>query len=79
MQKFGDDLASISFVMFPASTIADIYDQYVHDLGYLIDRHAPLICVKIIKNQLTGCQIHITGPNQLGTSLSVCGLKTGLS
>ena len=58
---------------------ADLHDQYVHDLGCLLDRHVPLICCKIKKNQLTGCQIHIAGRNQLGASLSVCGIKTGLS
>ena len=33
MQKFCDDLANISFILSPASTAADLYDQYVHDLG----------------------------------------------
>ena len=47
MQKFGDDLANTSFVLSPASTAADLYDQYVHDLGCLVDRHAPLICGRI--------------------------------
>ena len=41
MQKFCDDLANISFAFSTASTAADFYDQYVHDLGYLLDRHAP--------------------------------------
>ena len=49
MQKFCDDLANISFVLSPASTAADLYDQYVHDLGCLINRHAPLICGRIKK------------------------------
>ena len=49
MQKFHDDLANISFILSTASTVADLYDQYVHDLGCLIDRHAPLICGKIKK------------------------------
>ena len=49
MQKFYDDLANISFVLSPASTTTDLYDQYVHDLGCLIDRHAPLICGRIKK------------------------------
>ena len=44
MQIFRDDLTNTSFVLSPASTAADLYDQYVHDFGCLIDRHAPLIC-----------------------------------
>ena len=39
----------ISFVLSPARTAADLYDQYVHDLGSLIDRHVPLICGRIKK------------------------------
>ena len=44
MQKFCDDLGNISFVLSPASTAADLNDQYVPDLGCLLDRHAPLTC-----------------------------------
>ena len=47
MQKFRDDFANTSFFLSPASTAADLYDQYVHDLGCLIERHAPLICGRI--------------------------------
>ena len=49
MQKFCDDLAINSFVLSTASTAADLYDQYVHNLGCLSDRHAPWICGKIKK------------------------------
>ena len=49
MRKFCDDLANISFVLSPTSTATDLYDQYVHDLGCLIDRHAPLTCGRIKK------------------------------
>ena len=78
MQKFCDDLVTISFVLSPASTAAAIYNQYVHDLGCLIDMHHWFM-VKLRKHQLAGCQIHIAGPNQVGISLSICGKKTGLS
>ena len=30
MQKLCDDLVNISFILSPASTAADLYDQYVH-------------------------------------------------
>ena len=48
-QKFRDDLANISFVLSSASTACGLYDQYVHDLGCLIDKHVPLICSRIKK------------------------------
>ena len=54
MRKFYDDLANISFVLSPASTATDLYDQYVHDLRCLLDRDAPLIC-GIIKEEPAGC------------------------
>ena len=28
---------------------------------------------------MTGCHMHIAGPNQFGATLSICGVKTGLS
>ena len=48
MQKFCDNLANIS-VLSPASIAADLYDQYIYDLGCLIDRSLPLICGRIKK------------------------------
>ena len=44
MQSFCEDLANTSFVTSPASTAADLYDQYISDLGGVLNRHAPLIC-----------------------------------
>ena len=32
-----------SFVKSPADAVVDLYDQYVHDLSDVLDRHAPLI------------------------------------
>ena len=49
MQKCSDGLANTSFVLSPASNATDLYDQYVHDLHCLRDRHAPLICGRIKK------------------------------
>ena len=43
MQSFCEDLANTSFVTSPASTAADLYDQYISDLGGMLDRHATLI------------------------------------
>ena len=41
---FCEDLANNSFVTSPASTAVDLYDQYISDLGGVLDRHALLIC-----------------------------------
>ena len=57
-QKFRDDLANISIVLSPASTAADLYDQYVHNLGCLLDGLAPLICGKIKKEPAGWCMWH---------------------
>ena len=44
MQSFCEDLANTSFVTSTASMTTDLYDQYISDLGGVLDRHAPLIC-----------------------------------
>ena len=44
MKSFCEDLANTSFVTSPATEAADLYDQYIRDLGGVLDRHAPLIC-----------------------------------
>ena len=31
-------------------TVVDLYEQYVHDLGHVVDRHAPLISRMIKKD-----------------------------
>ena len=37
------DLKYTSFIKSPADTVVDLYEQYVHDLGNVLDRHAPLL------------------------------------
>ena len=49
MQSFCENLANTSFVMSPASTAADLYDQYICDFGGVLDRHVPLICQRVEK------------------------------
>ena len=49
MQSFCKDLTNSSFVTSPASTAADLYDQYISDLGGVLDRHTPLICRTVKK------------------------------
>ena len=43
-QSFCEDLANACFVPLPASMAADLYDQYICNLGGVLDRHALLIC-----------------------------------
>ena len=43
MSDFRSDLKITSFIKSPAVAVVDLYEQYVHDLGNVLDRHAPLI------------------------------------
>ena len=43
MSDFRLDLKNTSFVKYPADAVVDLYEQYVHDLGHVLDRHAPLV------------------------------------
>ena len=50
MSDFCSDLKNTSFVKSPVDAVVDLYDQYVHDLGNVIDRHAPIISRLIKKD-----------------------------
>ena len=43
MSDFRADLKNTSFVKSPADAVVDLYEQYICDLGNVLDRHAPLI------------------------------------
>ena len=43
MCNFRSDLKNTSFVKSPANAIADLYEQYIHDLVDVLDKHSPLI------------------------------------
>ena len=43
MADFHSDLKNTFFIKFPADAVVDLYEQYVHNLGSVLDRHAPLI------------------------------------
>ena len=43
MSNFHSDLKNTSFVKSPANAVVDLYEQYVHDLVDVLDKHAPLI------------------------------------
>ena len=49
MSDFRSDLKNTSFIKSPVDAAADLYEQYVHDLGNVLDRHAPLISRQIKK------------------------------
>ena len=48
VSDFKSDLENTSFVKSPVDTVTDLYEQHVHDLGNVLDRHAPLIS-RVIK------------------------------
>ena len=43
MSNFRSDLRDMPFVKCPANSVSLLYDQYVHDLSHILDRHAPLV------------------------------------
>ena len=43
MSDFQSDLKELPFVKCPANSVSQLYDQYVHDLSCILDRHAPLV------------------------------------
>ena len=43
MSDFRSDLKEMPFVKCPANSVSHHYDQYVHDLSHILDRHAPLV------------------------------------
>ena len=43
MSDFHSDLKNTSFVKSPVDDVVDLYEQYVHDLGNVLNSHAPLI------------------------------------
>ena len=43
MSAFHSDLKNTSFAKSPADDVVDLYEQYVNDLGNVLDRHAHLI------------------------------------
>ena len=42
MSNFGSDFKDMPFVKCPANSVSLLYDQHVHDLSCILDRHAPL-------------------------------------
>ena len=49
MQSLCQDLTNTSFVTSTASRAADLYDQYITDLGGALDWRAPWICQRAQK------------------------------
>ena len=43
MSNFHSDLKNNSFVKSPTDSVVDLYDQYIHDLADVLNKHAPLI------------------------------------
>ena len=43
MSDFRSDLKEMPFVKYPANSVSQLYDQYVHDSSRILDNHAPLV------------------------------------
>ena len=43
MSNVRSDLKDMPFVKCPANSVSLLYDQYIHDLSRILDRHAPLV------------------------------------
>ena len=43
ISDFRSDLKEMPFVKSPANSVSWLYDQYVHDLSRILDRHVPLV------------------------------------
>ena len=65
MSDFCSDLKNTSFVKSPADAVVDFYEQYAHDLGNVLDRHAPLISRLTMK----GCEDWLSDDYQCAKSL----------
>ena len=74
MSDFHTDLTNTSFIKSPANAVVDLYEQYVHDLGNVLDRHAPLICKLAKKILWIGCLMIIDGQNPLFANLRELGI-----
>ena len=74
MSDFRTDLTNTSFIKSPADAVVDLYEQYVHDLGNVLDRHAPLISRLTKKILWIGCLMIIDGQSPLGANLRELGI-----
>ena len=52
MSDFRFDLRNTSFVKSPADAVVNLYEQYLHDLGHVLDRPAPLVS-RVIRKDFT--------------------------
>ena len=43
MSNFRSDLKDMPFVKCPANSVSLLYNQYIHDLSRILDRHAPFV------------------------------------
>ena len=74
MSDICKDLTNTSFIKSPADAVLDLYEQYAHDLGNVLDRHAPLISRLTKKILWIGCLMIIDGQNPLCASFRELGI-----
>ena len=54
MTAFRSDLQEVPIVKSPAKSVSNLYQQYMHDLSFVLDKHAPIVS-RIPKKQTAEC------------------------
>ena len=72
MSDFRSDLKDTPFFKSPANAVVNLYEQYVHDLVDVLDRHAPLVS-RLTKILWIGSLILIDVQSPLGANLKDLG------
>ena len=75
MSNFRSDLKIMPFVKCPANSVPLLYDQYVHDLSRILDRHAPLVSSLKTKQRADWLQRAIALQSYSDINLNVLGEK----
>ena len=75
MSNFRSYLKDMPFVKCPANSVSLPYDQYVHDLSHILDRHTPLVSSLKTKSVQTGCQRAIALQSHSDVNLNMLGEK----
>ena len=76
MSDFHSDLRKLPFGTSPASSVALLYDQYMHDLSQILDKHAPLVSAVAGSSGLIGYLTLTDVQSLLDVSMNVPGKNT---
>ena len=75
MSNFRSDLKDMPFVKCPSNSVSLLYDQYVHDLSCILDRHAPLVSSLKTKQRAYWLSESYRLANHSDVNLNVLGEK----